>query len=104
MPCVWGKTKEDQHRRIKEDEEARMARTPVMGLDYLFLKGSDYAARHGAEEVEFELKVLNVACRKSGGGGCAVVRQKGSAEPYAAIFVNACVKCAIWNAPSRVSP
>lgn len=89
-PCVDGKTREFQHRRVKGTEEERNARPTVVELDHFFLKDTECAPRHGQPNPDFELTPLDMICKKSGGGGCTRVRQKGSAEPYATVFVEVC--------------
>ena len=94
---VWtGKTNENQHRRIKLEEEEKNAKTPVLELDYFFLKGHEYMITHGHPNPAEEVTCLNLICKKSGSGGCTKVQQKGKDE-YAIEFVHQQVKQMGWT-------
>ena len=95
-PCVDGKAKEDQHRRIELEEEERLAKTPVLELDYFFLEDMEYMVTHGHPDPSEEVTVLNLICKNSGSGGCTKVRQKGSGDPYAVEFVFQSVQQMGW--------
>ena len=71
------------------EEEERMAKTPVLELDYFFLKDREYMIENGHPDPTEEVTVLNLICKKSGSGGCTKVQQKGkaSATPFYRTFV-----------------
>ena len=39
--CVSGKLKEDQHRRLRESDEAKEEKKPVLQMDYCFMTDPD---------------------------------------------------------------